>query len=107
MAKPRTYFAFTAQMDAILCTIDDAEKKETLLHAIIGYGLYKRNPDLPQSLLATWENIILPQLDFQWRQYLNGSQGGAPKGNKNASKNNPKTTQKQPRFNPKTTQLVS
>ena len=36
------------------------------------------------------------KIDFSHKQYLNGKKGGAPHENQNASKNNPKTTQKQP-----------
>ena len=43
--------------------------------------------------------LILPQLEANNKRYENGKKGGAPKGNRNASKNN----QKQSNINQNTT----
>ena len=44
---------------------------------------------------------IRPLIEANIKNYQNGCKGGAPFGNGNAKKNNPKTTQKQPKNNPK------
>jgi hypothetical protein len=42
--------------------------------------------------------LVKPQLDANWKRYENGKKGGAPVSNSN-SKNNQKTTKKQPNVN--------
>jgi DnaD/phage-associated family protein len=55
------------------------------------------------GLSLTIFKLIKPQLEANNKRYTNGSKGGAPKGNQNAtkkqSKNNQKTTKKQPNNN--------
>ena len=55
------------------------------------------------GLSLTIFKLIKPQLEANNKRYINGSKGGAPKGNQNAtkrqSKNNQKTTKKQPNNN--------
>ena len=43
--------------------------------------------------------LIIPQLEANNKRYINGCKGGAPKGNQNATKKQPKTTKKQPNDN--------
>ena len=77
-----------------------------LYRAIVDYGLDSREPSFNSSYLRMAWKLIKPQLDANWKRYNNGckgkefgKRGGAPKGNKNATK----TTPKQPQDNPKTT----
>lgn len=55
------------------------------------------------GLSLTIFKLIKPQLEANNKRYINGSKGGAPKGNQNAikrqPKNNQKTTKKQPNNN--------
>lgn len=76
-----------------------------LYRAIAQYALDKIEPDFSSSqylqfIEAIWDGIR-PQLDANYRRFVNGCMGGAPKGNQNAKKK--KTTKKQPRINRETT----
>ena len=55
------------------------------------------------GLSLTIFKLIKPQLEANNKRYINGSKGGAPKGNQNATKSQPKgnqkTTKKQPNNN--------
>lgn len=55
------------------------------------------------GLSLTIFKLIKPQLEANNKRYINGSKGGAPKGNQNATKrqpkNNQKATKKQPNNN--------
>ena len=55
------------------------------------------------GLSLTIFKLIKPQLEANNKRYINGSKGGAPKGNQNATKRQPKgnqkTTKKQPNNN--------
>ena len=74
--------------------------------AIHDYGVYgKEIPKFDNPMLNALMVLIEPLMRANIKNYENGAKGGAPKGNQNArAKNNPKTTQKQPRVNLKTTQ---
>lgn len=90
-----------------------SEKDRLIVYeAIFGYALDGIEPDLKKNLQAIFK-MVRPILDKSRKMWENGCKGaehgvkgGAPKGNKNASKqpqNNGKTTAKQPLINPKTT----
>ena len=69
------------------------EDKRLMLEVIVDYIFRDVEPiGLEKMNLAIWNNIKMP-LDTSKKQALNGGKGGAPKGNSNALKNNPKTTQ--------------
>lgn len=69
------------------------EDKRLMLEVIVDYIFRDVEPiGLEKMNLAIWNNIKMP-LDTSKKQALNGLRGGAPKGNSNALKNNPKTTQ--------------
>lgn len=75
-----------------------------LYRAIAQYALDKIEPDFSSSqylqfIEAIWDGIR-PQLDANYKRFVNGCMGGAPKGNQNAKKK--KTTKKQPKINRKT-----
>lgn len=76
------------------------EDKLTMLNAILEYVFEDKEPCLEGLNLGIWNNIKMP-LNTTVNNIINGSKGGAPKGNKNAlkkqPKNNRKTTQKQPK----------
>lgn len=87
------------------------EAQLQLYRAVVCYGLNQTEPVFPESNIrpfieAIWAGIK-PQLDANYRKFLNGINGGdfghlggAPKGNKNAQK-------KQPQNNPETTPNVN
>lgn len=88
-----------------------SEKKQLkFLKAMFEYEF--DGTEIPEDLLSDGMIELIwmsakPLIDSRVKNYLNGRKGGAPEGNKNASKkgkNNPKTTQKQPKNNPQTTQ---
>lgn len=65
-----------------------------LLVAIAEYGLNQVAPDFGTGqdaiiMRAIWSGIY-PQLDANFRKFLNGLKGGAPRGNNNADKNKPR-----------------
>lgn len=82
------------------------EVQNTLLRAVIEYGLDQTPPDFSGQPNQPYIDAVFaacrPQIDANYRRWLNGlkgapygSRGGAPKGNTNAKKqpqNNPKTT---------------
>ena len=88
--------------------IEDVEPKDQLpiYRAIAMYALDKKEPKLAGFGKVLWR-LIKPQIDANWTKFENGCKGaehgrkgGAPAGNKNAEK-------KQPRNNGKTTPNVN
>lgn len=98
--KERLGFTFFRSFrDAVEMT--NKEEQLLLYKAIADYALDQIEPD--KSTLGAmgrlcW-TVIEPNLKSGFTSFQNGCQGGAPKGNKNASK----TTRKQPKNNLKTT----
>lgn len=89
--------------------IDGLDESEQLLiyRAIANYALDKKEPNL-EGFAKVVFTLIRPQIDANWRKHENGKKGakygilgGAPRGNKNATK------QKQPLNNDKTTPNVN
>ena len=113
----RPYFSFTQEMEQA-CNLFQGEERETLLQAIIAYGLRGESPCLSGTMKFIWDSMLLPRLSKGWKQYRNGLQGGHEKGygtgNINARKNEPKTnpktnpkqSQNEPKNEPKTTPLL-
>lgn len=66
--------------------------------ALAEYGFYGIETDLSgEPLLMMFMDMAKPILDANYRKYINGKKGGAPKGNKNAVKDKTtKNNQKQP-----------
>lgn len=98
--KERNGFTFYRSFrDAVSMTAPDEQL--ALYKAITDYALDQIEPDV--STLGTlgrlcW-TVIRPNIESGVIKFRNGCKGGAPKGNRNASK----TTEKQPRINQKTT----
>ena len=91
--KPRESFVFYRSFyDAInKCP---ADSRLVLYEAITRYALDGIEPQFEGILDLVW-TLVKPQLDANWKRYLNGFKGGAPVGNQNAvkqPKNNQKTT---------------
>lgn len=99
--KKDSFVFYRSFADAML-ELPKAEQLAMFL-AITYYGLEKDKPTLTSSASRMMWALIQPQLDANWRRYENGCKGGAPIGNKNAlkkqPKNNLKTTEKQPNDN--------
>lgn len=92
----RDSFIFYRSYAEALRELTDKQRLH-LLDAIIAYVLDNESITLngvEKGMFA----LIRPQLDANNQRYENGCKGGAPKGNKNAQRNNRKTTEKQPMF---------
>lgn len=94
------YKSFFDQLEAL-----SAEDAFPLYRAIARYGLLHEEPDLKGIQKVVFIGVRA-QLEANWKRWENGCKGsdfghrgGAPKGNRNASK----TTPKQGQNNPKTT----
>ena len=94
----REYFRFYVQFYEHIKLLNDNDKGNVLM-AIVEYCLFEKEPKGLNDLCNYAFMTLKSQLDFDIKQYKNGCKGGAPKGNNNAQKNNPKTTQKQPKNN--------
>jgi hypothetical protein len=74
-------------------------------HMLEDYALDRKFPTKLSRQLDMFFDMAQPQLDANYKRFVNGRLGGAPKGNKNAkktTKNNqeqPKNNQKQPNEN--------
>ena len=98
--NPDSFVFYRSFLDAI----KEADEKSQLqlYQAIALYALNREEPQLQGMVKAVWM-VIKPQLDANFKKYVNGckgashgKKGGAPKGNRNARK----TTPKQPQNNP-------
>ena len=67
----------------------DIETQWKIFKSIIEYGLDGVLPDLDGVARAVFL-MAKPQLDANYRRYLNGKKGGAPKGSHNNPKGRPK-----------------
>lgn len=97
--NPDSFIFYRSFLDAI--EESDEESQLQLYRAIAFYALNREEPQLKGMVKAVWM-AIKPQIDANFKRYINGykgashgKKGGAPKGNTNARKqpqNNPKTT---------------
>lgn len=106
----RGSFIFYRSFKESLEDLSDSDKL-IMYVAIAEYALDRIEPQLTGFPSALFK-LIKPQLEANWRKFENGckganhgNKGGAPKGNKNASKE--QTTPKQPLNNGKTTRNVN
>ena len=102
MAK-RTGFTFYRSYYEQLQIITEPMQRLAMYDALADYALNRIKPDLENGNYNELQKMfwmgISPLLDKSWQLFDNGTNGGAPKGNTNASKN--KTTKKQPKNNQK------
>ncbi len=70
------------------------EDKYIMLEAIVDYVFKDKEPILDGLNKAIWNNLKMP-IDTSKNNSLRSIGKGAPKGNKNAEKNKPKTNRKQ------------
>lgn len=102
----RDHFSFNRAFKDAINALTDIDRL-AMYEAITDYGLDQREPNLHGALKVVFD-LIRPTLDVNIQRWRNGckggeygNKGGAPKGNKNATKkNNPKTTARQPQDNP-------
>lgn len=99
-AKRSSFVFYDSFAQAIqMCPEEDQLE---LFKGIADYALnYKEHKFESTYSQLAWA-LIKPQLDANWRRYLNGCKGGAPMCNENARKqpkNNQETTKKQPNEN--------
>lgn len=85
--KRKSFVFYRSFYDGIQCL----PKRERLafFEAICQYGLDGEEPELTGATLGMFRQIKA-LLDDNNERFVNGKKGGAPKGNKNASKNNEK-----------------
>ncbi len=88
-------------------------EKGILLDNLFKYNLGQQIDDSNVMVNIVW-GMLKPNIDRMNQKYLkdieNGKKGGAPKGNKNASKqpqDNPQTTQEQPEIKEKKQPLIN
>lgn len=96
--KPREGFTFYRSFRDTIDQIDPADQLR-MYRAIADYALDGKDPDtdtLSQMGRICW-TALRPVIHSGRKNYLNGVRGGAPKGNTNARRNNPNSTQKQPK----------
>ena len=103
----RDSFVFYRGWKVAVDELPDREKL-AIYEAICNYALDGKIPDFTGLLNALFKSFV-PQIDINTKRWENGRKGGAPKGNKNAEKQNvtkdgnnqkqPKNNQKQPNVN--------
>jgi len=90
-------FTFYENYYDIIKYLNDDDKLK-MYNSIFEYMFENKEPKLDGLNLGIWNNIKMP-LNTTKNNITNGTKGGAPKGNKNACKkqpkNNRKTTEKQ------------
>ena len=86
-----------------------SKERLQMYDAISQYMFENIEPNLNGLCNGIWVNLKMP-LDTSKMNIENGRKGGAPIGNQNAlkkqPKNNPKTTEKQPKVQPKNKQII-
>ena len=103
----RDSFVFYRGWKEALDELSNGEKL-AIYEAICNYALDGKTPDFTGLLNALFKSFV-PQIDINTKRWENGRKGGAPKGNKNAEKQNvakneinqnqPKSTKDQPNVN--------
>ena len=76
----------------------DPKDQVQIYDAIFEYQFEGNEKDL-KGVCKSIFTLIIPQLEANNKRYINGCKGGAPKGNQNATKKQPKTTEIQPNDN--------
>lgn len=98
--KSKGTFVFYESFYNAINAIEDVNLKLQAYDLIMQYGLYNKKVATNNAILKVAFEMIKPVIDNSDRRYItsveNGKKGGAPKGNKNAVKKQPKTTKKQP-----------
>ena len=96
MENKETFVMFKSNIDVIKELPTDAEKLE-MLYAIADYSMTGIIPEFKSLTCKLIFMSIKPNIDGVNKRYTasveNGKKGGAPKGNSNAKKKQPKTTQ--------------
>lgn len=98
-SRRESFVFYSSWYDAINTEGVPRDVQGEVLTAIIEYGLSGVTTVQLKPIARAIFTLVKPQIDANYAKYLNGSNGGAPKGNSNAKKNNQKTTEKQPKNN--------
>ena len=86
--KPRgqeTFIFYASWYQSIEALENDTEKL-VLYRAIAEYGLYHIEPTHLKGVEVALWYAIWPNIESQWKNFINGKKGGAPRGNTNAKK---------------------
>lgn len=99
----RTGFTFYRSYYEQLQIITEPMQRLAMYDALTGYALNREMPNIENGSYNELQKMfwagVLPLLDKSWQLFENGTHGGAPRGNTNASKG--KTTKRQPKDNQK------
>ena len=99
MENKGTFVMYKSYIDAVNKIPGDADKLELLL-GICNYSMTGVEPTFQSYVADLVFTAIKPSIDGASKRYKtsveNGKKGGAPKGNSNAKKKQPKSTQEQP-----------
>ena len=100
-AVQRQSFTFYLSFEKAISKLEDGDQL-TIYRAIARYSLFGEVPNnLTGFALLAWD-LLEPTLRKSRANYLNGTKGGAPKGNKNNRYSTTQsTTEQQPKHNPK------
>ena len=94
----RDSFVFYSSFLKAIRAIKKRDIQAELALAIIEYGITGETAECGEMVSMAME-LIKPQLEANNQKYINGLKGGAPKGNQNAKKEQPKNNQEQPKNN--------
>ena len=94
----RDSFVFYSSFLKAIRAIKKRDIQAELALAIIEYGITGETAECGEMVSMAME-LIKPQLEANNQKYINGLKGGAPKGNQNAKKEQPKNNQEQPNEN--------
>jgi hypothetical protein len=101
MESKETFVMYKSYIDAVNKIPGEADKLELLL-AICNYSMTGVEPTFKSYVADLVFTAIKPSIDGASKRYQasveNGKKGGAPRGNANAKKKQPKTTQEQPKL---------
>lgn len=86
--KQREYMPFFRSFYESISDLQDKEVRLSLYEAIIKFGLTGIEPTNLKGIASTMWKLIRPNVANSRTQFENGLKGGAPKGNKNARRNN-------------------
>jgi hypothetical protein len=95
MEKQRMLLLPKSFIESYLQDLDDEDKQE-IMFVIFNWFLEIELQPIKSKLVKVLFNNLLPILEGHKANYVNGSKGGAPKGNNNAKKTTIKTTETTP-----------
>ena len=100
--KKQGFIVLPSYYEAVMM-IEDEKLRLEAWDTLMSYGMEGVLPDNLNPMVKMLMKALQPTIDNTKRRYEasveNGKKGGAPRGNQNARKKQPKTTQEQPKNN--------